>query len=55
MFLSRQRVSVEQDEMFSPISEAQRGRTDEEQRGFSGPTTEQQTHSYSSGQNRYWD
>ncbi|XP_052406314.1 serine/arginine repetitive matrix protein 1 isoform X2 [Carassius gibelio] len=43
-----ERVSVEQDEMFYPISEAQRGRTDEEQRGFSGPTTEQQTDSYSS-------
>ncbi|XP_059389897.1 uncharacterized protein LOC132123258 isoform X2 [Carassius carassius] len=43
-----ERVSVEQDERFSLVSEAQRGRIDEEQRGFSDPTTDQQTHSYSS-------
>ncbi len=47
MFLSCQKVSVEQDELFSLVSKAQRGRIDE-QRCSLGPTTRQQAHAYSS-------
>lgn len=47
MFLSCQQVSVEQDELFSLVSKAQRGRIDE-QRCSLGPTTRQQAHAYNS-------